>query len=206
MTANNENEELIDIFELEYERNDTEKTVAFFKQWIDNLNKFKEEIVKHKLERYELICTLAAKFEVDNYKELVEDILMSYAESGNNEYFELFNEIYKVVKWTDPHDTDILEKFTSYVFINTVFKNKNDNFIKLLKQEATPSLEFRGERISIEEYMEIAYQVSKMNQYITTKILFNDKAKEAIMLGLKTKEQIFDEAIKSYQETESVGQ
>ncbi len=203
MTATNiKLEELFDNHVLKYSWSEDYKTPDYFRAWAENLYNFNECVLNLKIERMELIDLFEAKFLIDNYKELIQDILECFAETGDYEYFEVFIDIYEVVKSLDVNETDILEEYTSYVFIDFVFKNKNKNFLELLKVEATPALNFMGKRITIEEYYDLNFEVVKMNRYLTTKLLYNKPAKLSAALGLKSHEESFCELVEIFKSNE----
>lgn len=172
---------------------------AVFTVWVNSLEDLQQKLIDLGIDGGDdAFPYILTKFEQDNFHQLNTELLEAYSTTGDIEYFQLFYRIYTVVRWCNQNDTAILEFFTSEILSKLLFNTQSQNHIELLKKEVTPTLEFDGKEISIEDYMHLAWKVSETNFHLVTSILFNDAAKRAIELGLSTQAEMFASKVKSY--------
>lgn len=172
---------------------------AVFSVWVNSLEDLQKKLIDSGIDGGDdAFPYILTKFKQDNFHQLNTELLEAYSTTGDIEYFQLFYRIYTVVRWCNQNDTAILEFFTSEILSKLLFNTQSQNHIELLKKEVTPTLEFDGKEISIEDYMHLAWKVSETNFHLVTSILFNDAAKRAIELGLSTQAEMFASKVKSY--------
>lgn len=172
---------------------------AVFSVWVSSLEDLQRKLIDHNIDGGDdALPYILTKFEQDNFHQLNTELLEAYSTTGDIEYFQLFYRIYTVVRWCNQNDTAILEFFTSEILEKLLFKTPVQTHIELLKKEVTPTLEFDGKEISIEDYMKLAWKVQETNFHLLTSLLYNDSAKVAINMGVSTQAEIFALKVKSY--------
>lgn len=174
--------------------------IAFFEPWVKVLEGLVSELRKAKATDDTIEQALVSKFAEHNYKTLNKDLLETFIETEDEDYFWLFKKIFELTELSS--NGSELEPYTFDILHKCLFKDKQTPAIaKLLEKEVTPKLEFNGSKISIEDFMSLSQKVAEMNGYLAISLLYNDNVKRFVADGVTNLEEAFSHKLQTYRGT-----
>lgn len=171
----------------------------FFEPWVKTIEDILKDFRTNDIADDEILPVFLDVFEQYNYKQLSKDLLQTFVETENTDYYWLFKRLFDATKLDC--NCGNLEEYCFDILHSTFFNEDESNaVVNILKKEVTPTLEFNGSTISIEEFMSLSKKVSETNKHLSISLLFNDVVKKAVAKGLTTLEDTFAIKVKGYKE------
>lgn len=163
------------------------------KKFVRKLEDLVKDLEDQDIYKRDAAPIVLALLEQGNYKLLVNHLFMCLDRTNDVKYYKLFRRIYDCIEWVDCEE----EAFAPFDWepVYNIFKGKADIHTAILKEEVTTELEFDGKTISIEEYMQLAQKVNKMNNMLLGSLLVNNETRYAVATGTGTPTEIFAKKI-----------
>lgn len=169
----------------------------FFEPWAVKIENIIHDLRENNNTEEEILTVLIDVLDQYNYRQLNKDILQAFKQTEDEGYYWIFKRFYDATK-LDCHCSG-LEDYGFDTLYSLFFNEDESNaVIEILKKEVTPTLEFNGSKISIEEFMNLSRKVSETNKHLAISLLFNDVVKKGVGDGLTTMEDAFALKVQSY--------